>query len=276
MSEKINRQETRRGMPLLLSIILVFIMFGTVVFSVSRRISGEMSASAVQNLRESLDLIESTIEAILRSQVEFQTLIAREIAGAEDPEAYIRAYEGNRTMSGLALIRAGETEGVSNTGAVFSEEGLNFSAGGTVMGLPVSRSYLNDMGTWAYTIKCPVELDGRTVGTLYAEYIYTALDRSLPDGFYNRQATLYIMDGKSRRFVLQPKGMGQRSAGHLNLEDFYRANDMKDPEILSQADACLENGQNYLFYHDVRSVQSLSYMWSVNDGTLYLVGYVPV
>ena len=276
MSEKINRQETRRGMPLLLSIILVFIMFGTVVFSVSRRISGEMSASAVQNLRESLDLIESTIEAILRSQVEFQTLIAREIAGAEDPEAYIRAYEGNRTMSGLALIRAGETEGVSNTGAVFSEEGLNFSAGGTVMGLPVSRSYLNDMGTWAYTIKCPVELDGRTVGTLYAEYIYTALDRSLPDGFYNRQATLYIMDGKSRRFVLQPKGMGQRSAGHLNLEDFYRANDLKDPEILSQADACLENGQNYLFYHDVRSVQSLSYMWSVNDGTLYLVGYVPV
>ena len=169
MSEKTNRKETQRGMPLLLSIILVFIMFGTVVFSVSRRISSEMSASAVQNLQESLDLIEGTIEAILRSQAEFQTLIAREIAGTEDPEAYIRAYEGNQTMPGLALIRTGETEGISNTGEVFSGEDLDFSAGGTVMGLPVSRSYLNDMGTWAYTIKCPVELDGQTLGTLYAE-----------------------------------------------------------------------------------------------------------
>ena len=42
---------------------------------------------------------------------------------------------------------------------------------------------------------------------------------SLPDGFYNKQASLYIMDAESQRFVLKPKGMGQRSAGHLNLNE---------------------------------------------------------
>ncbi|WP_370594169.1 response regulator [uncultured Oscillibacter sp.] len=235
-----------------------------------------MSNSAIQNLSESLDLIESTIETILRSEAEFQTLIAQEIARVDDPEAYIRAYEKNQTMSKMSLILSGKTEGVSNTGERFTEDSLDFSAGETVMGLPISQSYLNYMGTWSYTMKCPVERDGREIGTLYAEYIYDAVDRSLPEGFYNKQASLYVMDAESQRFVLKPKGMGQRSAGHLNLTDFYRANDIQDPEIRAEVNACLGSGKNILFYHDIRDVQALNYMWSVNGGTIFLVGYVPI
>ena len=274
---KAKKQERQRGIPLLLSIILIFSVFGTIVFSISRKISGEMSASAIQNLSESLDLIQSTIEAIFRSQSDFQTLIARELARIDDPEAYIRAYERSQSIAKLSFVPAGETEGVSNTGERFTEESLDFSAGGTISGMPVSQSYVNDMGTWAYTLKCPVERDGQTVGTLYAEYIYDAIDRSLPeDGFYNKQASLYIMDAQSQRFVLKPKGMGQRSAGHLNLDDFYRANDIQEPGIREEIADCLETGRNALFYHSIRSVDALNYMWAVNDGTVFLVGYVPV
>ena len=271
-----NKQIKRRGLSLLLSIILVFCMFGAIIFSVSRKTAREMSNSAIQNLSESLDLIQSTIEAILRSEAEFQTLIAQEIARVDDPEAYIRAYEKNQTMSKMSLILSGKTEGVSNTGERFTEDSLDFSAGETVMGLPISQSYLNYMGTWSYTMKCPVERDGREIGTLYAEYIYDAVDRSLPEGFYNKQASLYVMDAESQRFVLKPKGMGQRSAGHLNLTDFYRANDIQDPEIRAEVNACLGSGKNILFYHDIRDVQALNYMWSVNGGTIFLVGYVPI
>ena len=277
MKENPTRQTKRNGSFLLFSIVLVFCILGTVVYGVSRKISREMSASAIQNLSESLDLIQCTIEAILRNEAEFQSLIAQEIARAEDPEAYIRTYEKNQTMAKLSLIPAGKTEGVSNTGERFTEEGLDFSAGGTVNGLPVSQSYLNYMGTWSYTIKCPVERDGQKIGTLYAEYIYDAIDKSLPtEGFYNKQASLYIMDAESERFVLKPKGMGQRSAGHLNLADFYRANNILDAGIRSEVSKCLENGDNILFYHHIRSVNALNYMWSVNDGTIFLVGYVPV
>ena len=276
MKEKPEKREKWGGLPLLFSIVLVFCIFGAFVFSVSRKISREMSESAIQNLSESLDLIESTIEAILRSEAEFQTLIAQEIARTDDPESYIRTYEKNQTMSKMSLILAGETEGVSNSGERFTEEGLDFSAGGSIMGLPVSQSYLNYMGTWSYTIKCPVTRDGVEIGTLYAEYVYDAVDRSLPDGFYNKQASLYIMDAESRRFVLKPKGMGKRSAGHLNLSDFYRANSIEDPEIHEEVEACLQSGKNILFYHDIRDVQALNYMWSVNGGTIFLVGYVPV
>ena len=277
MSEQSNKNRKNRDFSLFLSIILVFCILGAVVFSVAGKISEEMSNSAIQNLSESLDLIQSTIEAILRNETEFQVLIAQEVAAAEDPIAYVRGFEKNRTMVKLSLILAGEAEGISNTGEVFSEQALDFSAGGTVNGLAVSRSYLNYMGTWAYTIKCPVERDGRAIGTLYVEYVYDSLDNSLPaEGFYNKQAMLYIMDTESQRFVLKPKGMGMRSAGHVNLEDFYRANNILDEEIQAEVAQCLENGEDILFYHEIRNVSALNYMWAVNGGTVYLVGYVPI
>ncbi len=276
MRETANKRRKWNGGSLLISIIVIFCVFGAIVFGVSQKISEEMSSSAIQNLSESLDLIQSTIEAILHSEAEFQQLIAEEIARSEDPEQYVQAIEKNQTMSKMSLILAGEAEGISNTGEPFSEESLDFSAGGTILGLPVSQSYLNYMGTWSYTMKCPVERDGQVIGTLYGEYVYDAVDRALPSGFYNQQASLYIMDAESRRFVLKPKGMGQRDAGHLNLADFYRANNIQSGEIQAEVESCLKAGRNDLFYHDIRGVNALNYLWSVNDGTIFLVGYVPV
>ena len=49
-----NKQIKRRGLSLLLSIILVFCMFGAIIFSVSRKTAREMSNSAIQNVSESL------------------------------------------------------------------------------------------------------------------------------------------------------------------------------------------------------------------------------
>ena len=277
MKRKAKHGTERQGFPLLLPILGVFCILGAVVFSVAGKISREMSDSAIQNLSESLELIECTIEAIFKNEAEFQTLIAREIAKSESPEEYIRSYEKNQTMVKMSLILSGESEGVSNTGDVFSEEGLDFSAGGMVDGLPVSQSYLNYMGTWAYTLKCPVVRDGTEIAWLYIEYVYDFLDRSLPAaGFYNKQASLYIMDAESQRFVLKPKGMGKRDAGHLNLTDFYRANNIKEENLQREVRQCLADGKNILFYHDIRDQSALNYMWSVNDGTIYLVGYVPV
>ena len=268
--------QKNRGISLFLSIVLVFCILGTIVFSLAREVSQEMSASAIQNLSESLDLIQCTIEAVLRNEADFQILMAQEIAKADDPAECVCAYEKNEMMVKISLIPAGETEGVSNTGEAFSETGLDFSAGDTVNGLPVSQSYLNHMGTWAYTMKCPVEKDGREIASLYVEYVYDLLDESLPEKFYSNQAVLYIMDVRSERFVLKPKGMGMRSAGHLNLHDFYRANSIEDQTLQNNLARCLEDGKNILFYHDIRNVDSLNYMWAVNGGTIYLVGYVAV
>lgn len=276
MGKKQDMKKKNKGVPLLFSIILVFGILGIIVFSVSHKISKEMSASAIQNLSESLDLIKSTIEAILNKEAEYQKLMAQQIAASENPEEYITYYAGSETMVKISLIRTGETEGVSSTGEVFTEEDLDFTAGGTIDGVEVSKSYMNYMGTWAYTMKCPVIKDGQDIAVLYVEYIYDSFDKSLPEGFYNKRAMLYIMDAETERFVLKPKGMGERSAGHLNLSDFYRANDIQEDELRTEVTECLRNGQNIMFYHDIRGKNSLNYMWSVNNGTIYLIGYVPI
>ena len=126
---KVNKNGRRidKGISLLLSIILIFCILGAVVFSVARKLSAEMSSSAIQNLSESLELIKSTLEAILRNEAEFQMLLAREVALADDPEEYICSYEKNQTMVKLSLILSGETQGVSNTGESFSDDELDFS-----------------------------------------------------------------------------------------------------------------------------------------------------
>ncbi len=276
MKKRQNKSKKDKGFSLLLSIIVVFCILGGVVFSVARKISVEMSASAIQNLSESLDLIECTIEAVLNKEAEFQKLMAKEIAMWENPEEYIRTFEKNQTMVKISLIRAGESAGISNSNELFSEEGLDFSAGGTVDGLAVSQSYTNYMGTWAYTMRCPVEKEGEAIGQFYIEYVYDSLDRALPNGFYNNKAMLYIMDAESERMVLKPKGMGERSAGHLNLEDFFRANDITDEVLREKVIASVRNGKNIMFNHDIRRKDALIYMWSVNEGTLYLIGYVPI
>ena len=193
MKEKQNKGKIDKGVTLFLSIILVFSILGAVVFSVSRKISTEMSASAVQNLNETLDLIKCTIEAILNKEAEFQQLMAQEIAAAEDPENHIRSYNGSQLMTKVSLIREGDTEGISSTGEVFTEEGLDFSAGGMVNGVAISQSYLNYMGTWAYSMKCPIEKEGEEIATLYVEYIYDSLDRSLPAFMTRKQCSILWM-----------------------------------------------------------------------------------
>lgn len=276
MKKKQGRGVMDKGISLLISIILVFCILGAVVFAVARKISAEMSESAIQNLSESLDLIKCTIEAMLSKEAEFQKLMAKEIARSEDPRQYVLSYEKNQTMVKVSLILSGETEGISDTGEAFSEEGLLFFPSEVLEGVEFSQSYMNYMGTWAYSMKCPVIKDGQEIATLYVEYVYDSFDKSLPDGFYNKRAMLYIMDAHTNRFVLKPKGMGERNAGHLNLEDFYRANDIQEEEIRSEVAKCVDAGKNVMFYHKIRGKNSLNYMWMVNGGTLYLIGYVPI
>ena len=68
------------------------------MYSVAKKISTEMSLSAINNLDASLDLIGNTIETILGKEAEFQVLIAQEMADSKNPEDFVLSYERNSTM----------------------------------------------------------------------------------------------------------------------------------------------------------------------------------
>ena len=274
---KRENQEKKSSRKILITLILtVFLILGSFVFFIAARISQEMSQSAIGNLSESLELLKGTIEVLYQREAEYQKLMAEELSIISDPEEFILSYDRNSTLVKMSLVFTGETEGISNTGEPFYPEELDFSNEETVDDLPVSVSYINDMGTWAYTIKCPVTKDGREIAWLYVEYIYDSFDKALPDRLYNGSATLYIMDGKTERFLLKPKGIGERDAGHLNLQDFYRANEILEEDIQQKVAKSISHNGNMMFYHKIRSKDSLIYMWAVNGGSVYLIGYVPV
>ncbi len=276
MEQKQLESHARTRAALVASVALIFGLLGAMVYLVSRNVSAQMARSAIDNLNGSLDLIKGTAQALMEEEAEFQKLIARELSSIEDREGFIQTYDNNKTVSKISIILAGKDVGVSNTGEAFSEEGLDFSTGNLVNGLPVSASYVNHMGTWAYTLKCPVVKDGREVAVLYGEFLFDAIERVLPEKFYNDSAMLYVMDAQSERLVIKPRQVGTRTAGHVDLQDFYRANAILEEDIHAEVASCIRSGENYMFYHDVQQQESLIYMWPLNDGALYLVGYVPI
>lgn len=276
MNGKGKKHRAKRGISLIIPVILFFSIMGAALYVAAGKISTQMSASAVENLSENLDLIRGTIEVTIKREAEFQRLLAQELAVMEEPEEFVRSYNRNSTMVKISIVPAGKSEGISNTGQTFSTEELDFSSQNMVEGLKMSKSYINSMGTWAYTMKCPVIKEDREIGTLYVEYVYDSFEDALPDKFYNNSAILYIMDVESERFVLKPKGMGERAAGHINLSDFYHANKVLEEKIKQNVSNHIKKGKNIMFYHDIQEKESLIYMWSVNGGTTYLIGYVPV
>lgn len=273
---KENKERKNGKKFFLFPILFVFVILGGFVFHISATISEEMSQSAIGNLSESLELIKGTLEEVLDREAQFQKMIAQELAMSDDPESLICAYDTNSTMVRLSLVYSGQTEGVSNSEGKFIPAQLDFSHGNTVEGLPISTAYLNEMGTWAYTMVCPVVKDGEEIALLYAEYIYDSFEEVLPDQLYNGSATIYIMDAESRKFLVRPKAGGYRTAGSVNLEEFCHANRISESEIKEEIEASIGSGQNVMFYHDVRERESLIYMWAINDASAYLIGYVPI
>ena len=127
--KKRKKRNKRRGINLIIPIILFFSIMGAAVYVAADKISTQMSASAVENLSENLDLIRGTIEVMIKKEAEFQKLLAQEIATMEDPEEFIRSYNRNNTMVKISFVSSGKTEGISNTGETFSPENLDFSSG---------------------------------------------------------------------------------------------------------------------------------------------------
>ena len=259
-----------------LAVLLICVVMVAGIFSVAQKTSEEMFDSAIQSLNENLDLMKSTIDAIVNSEVDFQKLISEEIALSPDPAAYIQNLHASDAISKLSIVMTGQDSGISSDGQPFSPESLDFSSGSAIQGNAVSQSFVNDTGTWAYTIASPLTRDGQEIGTLYVEYAYDTIANALPKNFYDNQAVYYLMDSANERFVLKPDGLGDREAGHLNLEDFYRANNITDEAIIAMVRDGIEHEQNVLFAHDVKGHESLCFLWPVNGGSDFLVGYVPM
>lgn len=122
----------------IVAVVLIFALMGASIYGVAKKTYDDMSDAAIQNLNENLNLMRNTVEAIMRSEAEFQQLVAEEIAAAPDPSSYVLNLRNNDATSKLSVVLAGEEAGVSNDGEPFFPEQLDFSAGGAIAGLRVA------------------------------------------------------------------------------------------------------------------------------------------
>lgn len=271
-----DNQGKRSSLRLVLIIILIFALMGASVWAIAKKTYDDMSDAAISSLNESLNLMKGAIETVFRSEADFQLVTAEELSTESDLLTAITHIKGGELASLVSVVPVGASEGVSNNGESFDPSKLDFADGGSVVGLSLSRSYVNAMGTWAYTMACPIIRDGQEIATLYMEYTFDTVNSALPHSFYGDQAVLYLMDTANERFVLKPEGMGERDAGHVNLEDFYRANAIDDPRILELVAEGIGERRNVMFSHKVLGKESLCFLWSINNGATYLVGFVPM
>ena len=170
-------------------IVLIFALMGVSIWGIATKTYDDMSEAAISNLNENLSFISSTVEAIFHSETDFQQVTAEEVASYDDPLASIAHIPVSDAASLVSFVPEGDATGVSNDGSPFDPSVLDFSTGESVKGFSLSASYVNHMGTWAYTMACPVERGGRKVGTLYMEYTFDTVDRALPSSFYAMRAT---------------------------------------------------------------------------------------
>ncbi len=88
-----NKDQIKKRRALVIPVILVFCILCMAVFWISRKTTEEMSASAIGNLNESLNLVQGTIETILQKEAEFQKLIADELIIEDNMERFILSYK---------------------------------------------------------------------------------------------------------------------------------------------------------------------------------------
>ena len=92
----------------IVAVVLIFALMGASIYGVAKKTYDDMSDAAIQNLNENLNLMRNTVEAIMRSEAEFQQLVAEEIAAAPDPSSYVLNLRNNDTTSKLSVVLAGE------------------------------------------------------------------------------------------------------------------------------------------------------------------------
>ena len=100
-------------------VLVIFAVMGASIYGVAKKTYDDMSAAAIRNLNENLNLIENTVEAIMRSEAEFQQLIAEEIAAAPDPEDYVLNLRNNDTTAMVWVVWDGLARGLSTEGEPF-------------------------------------------------------------------------------------------------------------------------------------------------------------
>ena len=267
MKENRKKYLAASGLLLILTVLTVFI--GTLI----QRTSKQMSDSQISNLQNNLSVVATVTENALEKDVKSLMQIAREYA--ENPNVVFNP-EWIPNIKDLYFVEKGVSleEAKANTKIPLTE--LDFSDGGNVDGYLISKCYVGSEGSWCYTLKVPVMKDGQQIAQLYGEFAWDDIKTALPRALYNGEAPVYIWDSMSDTVVVSSKLAGSINYAPATMNDFIKLTGFKTGEKEArQIIKMVNKKERLLFYHTIYEEENLVYMWPLEGGTFYILGFVP-
>ena len=277
----VSKQGRRRSIIILIIAALLFGLMAEVTYIQGSRIRQTLNQAAYTNMENSLKNLSNMMTNTFLLDKRYAQVLASSLSGIEDKQARIQTMEYDTSsiyQIYYGIANAQTAVGKDGKRIDLSEREFVEHANGIVR----SKVFMEDIGTFAYILREPVNEEGKTVGYLYIEYLTSRFNRLLPQNVANGN-DVSVMDAETFHYIYIPSISS--SGVHINFRKLGVY--LKDP---SQADAAVaeieevvRSRQYYMnifrmntFGSEQSEADYVVFLWPVDDGEYYLSGFTKV
>lgn len=255
--------------------MLIVSLLGFVIYFLSSRIEVQMEQSATENVREIVQVIESSIAEIRRNDVTTAHRLTDFFSSDKDTVSLLKRMQENSPFARISFVPADSDTGISNRGRAFTIESLPDWEEMQAAKREITDVYMSDLGAWTYTIKYPVYEEGKYTGDLYMDVVMERYDDILPDSIYQNKGLIYILDANTLRFIYEPTSTKVIISGKYDLHSFLNDFGILDEKLEQDISSAIEQRISIIAKMIVSDESSYVYFWPVDDGEWYLCGIIP-
>lgn len=255
--------------------IVIVSLLGYIIYFLSSRIGVQMEQSATGNVREIVQIIESSIAEIRKNDVMAAQRLTEFFSTEEDTTDLLMRMQENSPFARISFVPADTDSGVSSWGKPFSTTSLPDWEEIQAKESAITDVYMSDLGAWTYTIKCPVYENDHFTGDLYTDVIMERYDDILPDSIYQNKGLIYILDANSLRFIYEPTSTEVIISGKYDLHNFLNDFGILDEKLEQDISSAIERRESTIAKMIVTDESSYVYFWPVDEGEWYLCGIIP-
>lgn len=255
--------------------IVIVSLLGYIIYFLSSRIGVQMEQSATGNVREIVQIIESSIAEIRKNDIMAAQRLTEFFSKKEVTTDLLMRMQENSPFARISFIPADTDSGVSSWGKPFSTTSLPDWEEIQAEESAITDVYMSDLGAWTYTIKCPVYENDHFTGDLYTDVIMERYDHILPDSIYQNKGLIYILDANSLRFIYEPTSTEVIISGKYDLHNFLNDFGILDEQLEQNISSAIERRESTIAKMIVTDESSYVYFWPVDEGEWYLCGIIP-
>lgn len=236
-----------------------------------QQINSTMDNSIYSSLENALKNLSEMVELTFEKDAMMIETVADGMSGEPDKIAFLKKLHSDSSVCSYFYAAEGEDIAYSPDGRQADMSAHEFEEHED--GFVRSHPFMTDKEGYAYLVRVPVMEDGRTVGYLYGEYLFSGLSSLLPMNVLN-YSDVSVIDSRTLQYVYVPSA---ESLGmHINFQYLgsYISDDGKAQVIIDDVEEKMhddEYAMNLVTFKN--GTDYIMYMWPIGDGEYYLTGF---